>query len=66
MIEMVIILFLNFRLCKIRYRAENLFDQKKGTKESLCTLRFFKLGKKNFFLNIFFIIIKIQELTDLP
>ena len=35
MIDMVIILSLNFCSWKIRYQVKNLWDQKKGTKESL-------------------------------
>ena len=32
MIDMVIILSVNFCTCKIRYQVKNLWDQRKGTK----------------------------------
>ena len=48
MIDMVIILSVNFCPCKIRYQVNNLWDQRKGTKEGLWTLKFIWLKKKNF------------------
>ena len=63
MIDMVIILSVNFCLFKIRDQVKNLWDQSKVTKEGLLTLKFFKLKKKNFFEIYFCVIIKIQEMT---
>ena len=64
MIDMVIFLSVKFCPCKIRYKGKILWDQRKATKEGLLTLRFFGL-KKFFWKYIFFIIIKMQDLTDL-
>ena len=66
MIDIVIFFSVNFRPCKIRHQVENICGQRKGTKEDLSTLRFFKLKRKVFSEIYFFIIIKIQELRDLP
>ena len=41
-IDKVIILSVNFCSCIIRYKVKNLWDQRKGTKEGLSTLRFYK------------------------
>ena len=65
MIDMVIILSVNFFPCKITYQFENLCYQRKGTKEGLSTLKFIKLKKRNFEI-CFFIIIKFEEFIDLP
>ena len=51
MIDMAIILSINFCPYKIRYWVKNLSDQRKGTKEGVSTVRFFKL--KFFFKDIF-------------
>ena len=40
MIDMVIIMSGNFCPCKERYQVKNLWDQGKGIKEGLSTLKF--------------------------
>ena len=40
MIDMVILLSVNFCPCKIRYQVKNLWDQRKAIKVGLLTLEF--------------------------
>ena len=61
MVDIVIILSVNFKSCKISYQVGK-WGPKKGTKKGLSSFRFFKFKKKKILI-YFFIIIKIQELT---
>ena len=53
MIDMMIILSINFCPCKIRYQVKILWDQRKAIKKGLSAFWFFKLKKEIFLEYIF-------------
>ena len=53
MIDMGILLSVNFCPCKIRYQNKMLRDQRKASKGGVSTLRFLKLKKISFSKYIF-------------